>query len=273
MSSDRLYAPTPDLRIVNTASLLPHEIHDSQRALPLIERLQSESYMINPPVVAPLEGDQFIILDGANRCHAFQALDYPHMLVQVVTYESGLVELETWNHVIGRWSESILIAQLNQLPDIEILQGQHARAIAHVLTRSQDILALCAAVDNAHERNEALCKVVDIYQKNAALHRTTLSEPEEIWPMFPDSAAVLFFRHYQPADIVAAAKYQAWLPPGISRHIVHGRALRVNYPMTLLKDEQVSLQDKNEALKHWMREKLAHRQIRYYAEATYQFDE
>jgi hypothetical protein len=35
----------------------------------------------------------------------------------------------------------------------------------------------------------------------------------------------------------------------------------------------VKLRDKNEALQSWVQQKLANRQVRYYAEATYQFDE
>src|SRR5690606_18867749 len=93
MTADRNQAPLPDLRIVSASTLHPHEEHDSQRLLPLVERFRAEDYIINPPIVAPMGASQFVILDGANRCHAFRALEYPHMLVQVAAYESGYVEL------------------------------------------------------------------------------------------------------------------------------------------------------------------------------------
>ncbi|MBZ0303282.1 MAG: hypothetical protein K8J31_26300 [Anaerolineae bacterium] len=270
---DRYHAPTPDLRIVFADSLHPHEEHDSQRALPLIERLKTEAHIINPPIVAPIGSSQFVILDGANRCHSFRTLGYPHMLVQVASYESGQVELQTWNHVVGSWDEQSFLEQLVSLPDVEMISGQHTQAIAHVLTRSQQIFALRSPVSSVHERNATLRRVVSIYQQNATLHRTTLSELDEVWPLYADAIALVMFPHYLPADIIAAAKYQAFLPPGISRHIVHGRALRVNYPIDRLKDEQVRLPEKNEELHRWMQQKMAQRQIRYYAESTYQFDE
>jgi hypothetical protein len=100
-----------------------------------------------------------------------------------------------------------------------------------------------------------------------------MAEPEDIWPLYPEAIALVVFPQYQPVDIIAAAKYQAFLPPGISRHIVHGRALRVNYPLDALRDKSASLKEKNAALRVWMQQKLAHRAIRYYAETTYQFDE
>lgn len=273
MSADRNHAPTPDLRIVSAESLRAHEAHDTQRSQPLIERFKNEATIINPPIVAPIGNVEYVILDGANRCHSFRALGYPHMLVQVTAYDSGYVDLETWNHVVGGWDERSFLGAIGELYDIEIVSGQDAHAIAHVLLPDQRILALCSPVDSVHERNAALCRFVDIYQQQAILYRTAINEPEEVWALYQDAVALVVFPRYKPADIIAAATHEAWLPPGVSRHIVHGRALRVNYPIEHLRDGEPQLADKDEQLKRWLQAKLSQRQIRYYAEATYQFDE
>lgn len=273
MSQPRNDAPPPDLRIVLTESLRPHEEHDSQRAMPLIERLKTETVVINPPIVSPMGASQFVILDGANRYYAFSHLEYPHILVQVASYETGYVELKTWRHLVCDWDADSFIHHLKQLPDIELLEGQHTQAIAHIMFRHGPVLALRAPVENTHERNAALRDVVAVYQRNAVLHRTALSEPDDIWPLHPSAIAMIAFPHYQPADIMAAARYNAYLPPGISRHIIHGRALRVNYSLDALRDSTARLSEKNQHLQTWMQNKLENRQIRYYAEATYQFDE
>lgn len=273
MMSARHDAPPPDLRIVPTDSLQPHEEHDSQRAMPLIERLRSEEHVINPPIVSQMGHDHYVILDGANRFYAFSHLHYPHILVQVAAYDGGYVELRTWRHIVSRWNAAQLMEQLHGLSQLEIQDGQDARAVAHILFRDGRKVAVCSAVENTHERNAALCEIVRVYQRNAMLHRTALSEPADIWPLYPEAFALVVFPMYQPADILAAAQYQAFLPPGISRHIIHGRALRVNYPIAKLRDASVSLADKNAQLQRWMQEKLSKRHVRYYAEATYQFDE
>jgi hypothetical protein len=162
---------------------------------------------------------------------------------------------------------------IKQLGDIQIINGQHNAAIAHILFRDNTVVALMSPIENTHERNAALRQVVSIYQQNATLQRTALVEPSDIWELHPTAIAIIEFPHYQPADIIAAARYNAYLPPGISRHIIHGRALKVNYPLTVLRDETLSLADKNEQLRQWIQEKLAHRQVRYYAESSYLFDE
>lgn len=273
MQSVHSNAPTPDLRIILIDSIHPHEEYDSQRSEPLIERLREEKYVINPPIVAPMGASQYVIMDGANRCHSLAHLGYPHILVQVVSYDSGYVELDVWNHVISKWTAEALLDQLTTLPDITLAAGQHAQAIAHFLLRDGRVFAVLAPVENTHERNAALRNVVGIYQRSAVLNRTALQEPDDVWPLYPDAIAMVVFPRYQPADIIAAAKYKAYLPPGISRHIVHGRALRVNYPLEKLLDISVGLYEKNQDLKVWLQDKLAKRQIRYYAEAIYQFDE
>lgn len=269
----QINAPTPDLRIVPTASLHPHEWHDRQRALPLIERLRADEFVINPLMVAPLDDAAYVVLDGANRCYAFAELGYPHMLVQVMPYDSGYVELETWNHVLSGWSLDQFLDQLTALPDIALIDHADAHAIAHVFGQDDRVLSLQAPVETTHERNAALVRIVQLYQTQARLYRTTTREPLDVWRLYPDAAALVAFPRYEPADIIAAARYQAYLPPGISRHIVHGRAVRVNYPMAALADPTTPLEAKNAQLQAWLSDRFARRQVRYYAEATYQFDE
>lgn len=269
MLTDISIAPTPDLRIVTVESVLPHEEHDNQRAGPLIERLKQEAYIINPPIVAPIDKQHYVILDGANRCYAFQQLGYPHILVQVSSYNSGYVLLQTWSHIVSHWNGQAFLEHLAALQSIKITEGHDTNAIAHILLRDERVLALHAP----YERNAALREVVRLYQQNATLYRTTLSEPGRIWELYKNAIALVMFPQYQPADIIAAARYQAYLPAGVSRHIVHGRALRVNYPIPTLRDEHTPLPQKNQALRTWLQDRLAKRKVRYYAEATYQFDE
>lgn len=273
MHSESYSAPTPDLRIIPTDAPQAHEEHDSQRSGPLMRNLQASATMTNPPIVTRTDDDLYIVLDGANRCYSFAALGYPHILVQVVSYFSGQVQLETWNHVISRWSLDEFLDALNALDDVEMDEGQDKHAIAHLATPDGRLFALVAPVQSVHERNAALREVVRTYQRNAVLSRTPLSEPDDIWKYYPEATALMLFPGYEPQDIIQAVRYKAYLPPGISRHIVQGRALHVNYPMAVLRDTAASLEEKNEQLKAWMAERLMNRQVRYYAEATYQFNE
>lgn len=266
-------APTPDLRIIPADAPQAHEEHDTQRAIPLIDRLKHSETMTNPPIVTQTDDGSYVILDGANRCYSFVALGYPHILVQVVSYFSGQVELGTWNHVLSRWNVNALLEQTRQLPDIQLHEGQHRAAIAHLYIPNGPIYALLSPIQTTHERNAALREFVRIYQKNAVLNRTALTEPDDVWHLYSEANALVLFPPYEPRHIIEAARQHAYLPPGISRHIVQGRALQVNYPMAVLQDREISLEQKNADLQAWITDKLMNRAIRYYAEATYQFSE
>lgn len=133
----------PDLRIVPIESLIPHEEHDPQRSAPLIERIRSAGVWLNPPVVAPLDAERYVILDGANRHYALSALGYPHILVQVVNYESSAVQLETWHHVISGISWFEFLRNLREIKTFQIESADLLSARAALARR--EILAYTRA--------------------------------------------------------------------------------------------------------------------------------
>lgn len=271
--SEHRTAPVPDLRILSIDNIHPHEEYDSQRATPLLERIRQAQLFTNPPVVAPMNKTDYVLLDGANRYHVLCELGYQHILVQVAPYDSGFVELGVWQHIISGWDAELLLQYLQKLPTISIKQGWDDNAITQILLHEGMTFSIDAPAGTIEQRNAALRDVVGLYQRRATLHRTALTDTLRIWHLYPDAIALVLFPEYQPEDIITAAQYHAYLPPGISRHMIHGRALRLNYPLKTLYDPVMSLEAKNVALQNWLRERLANRSVRYYAESTYQFDE
>lgn len=266
-------APLPDLRIVPIDRITPHEVHDPQRAQPLVERIREADYLTNPPIVAEGETGHYVILDGSNRFFSFKQLGYEHLLVQVVHYREGFVELGVWQHIVSDWDEDALLQALQEDDKIQVNQGWQHDNVAQILLQSGMVLGLNAAVATIAERNETLRRVVATYHDNGTLYRTPLTDPTAIWRLYPKAVALVLFPRYEPEDILEAARHQAYLPPGVSRHIIHGRALKLNYPLDWLRDAHEGLDAKNERLQTWLQDKLAVRAVRYYEESTYQFDE
>lgn len=265
--------PNPDLRIVDVRDIHPHEEHDSQRSEPLIESLKKAVYFTNPPIVASMPNGGYVVLDGANRYHCFSHLGYQHLLVQVVDYDKGFVQLSVWNHVVTHWDLDEFVAEMEAIPQIKIKHGWNNKAVAQIMLKNGQGLTIDAPNETVEERNSILRQIVRTYRSKARLSRTALNDPLEIWSLYPEAVAVVVFPHYKPSDIMAATNQHAFLPPGVSRHIVQGRALKLNYPLEKLRDTNLSLDEKNAALQDWLRFKLANRAVRYYAESTYQFDE
>lgn len=274
-------ADAPVLRIVPTASLIPHELEDPQRAQPLIDRLPLDRTLKNPPLVTPLPSDRYVILDGTNRVTALSALGYEHTLVQVVQYEPPYVELDTWNHVVTGLAPEEIQARLTHLTGLETRTSDafHARAalarravLAYVIFADGRVLALAGGGMDLIQRTQLLQAVVDTYLDRGQLHRTNLHGLEPLKALYPDLSAAVIFPHYEPEEILDLAEAGLPVPTGITRHVIHGRALRLNYPLAKL-GSGLSLEEKNEELSAWLREQFARRRVRYYAESTYLFDE
>ena len=272
---------SPDLRVVAVDSLLPHEIHDEQRSEPLVRRLPKDGTLMNPPVVTQMEDGQFVILDGANRITAFQMLGYPHILVQVVPYRQPIVELQTWYHVVSGVGGEDLAGRFAEIRELEQAETDvfHARALlaqravlVYYLLADGRVFTLSGLGSDIHERTRLLIEIVKKYLHEGRLNRTNTDDIDMLRTLYPAMSIAVVFPRYEPVEILDLALEGLPLPPGITRHVVHGRALRLHYPLERLTEDK-SLAEKNADLARWIQARFEKRQVRFYAESTYLFDE
>jgi hypothetical protein len=80
------------------------------------------------------------------------------------------------------------------------------------------------------------------------------------------------FRGFGVEEVMAAVAQDRLLPAGLTRFIVSPRALRLNYPLERLAAAD-SGEVKQRQLEEWVRRRVADRRVRFYAEATFLFDE
>ena len=271
----------PVLRIVHASDLLLHEQHDVQRSTPLAARLEAEGVLKNPPIVAPINGDRrYVVLDGANRVTAMQTLNLPYAAVQVVDYDDPGLILDTWYHLVSRFPRAEFNRAIDDLVGVCLEQTDlmHARAelarreaLAYIVCPDNGVYTICAEGD-LHQRTERLNDIVNIYKSRGHIFRATTDDIENLLPYYENVTVLVVFPRYEPAEIIELARVGARLPAGITRHVIPRRALRVNLPLALLNNDS-SLQDKNEWLQSWLKTKMANKEVRYYQESTFLFDE
>jgi hypothetical protein len=272
----------PDLRFVPVEALLPHEQHDSRRLELLVERLQREAVLRNPPVVTALPGDKrFLVLDGANRATAALQSGLEHLVVQVVRYEEPHVLLSTWSHALGEMPRAEVGSMLRAIPGLVVREETylHARALlarrealAYVVYEDGGADTLCGGAD-LEARNVLLNGVVDCYRGRQRYYRVPTDAFPEAAERHPGITALVVFPHFEPAEVIELATTGARLPAGITRHLIRWRALRLNIPFERLADSRASLDEKNHWLASWMEERFGQRQVRFYEEPTVMFDE
>ena len=272
----------PELLIVPADALLLHEDVDVRRVEPLVERLQTDGLLKNPPIAASVaaggsagDGRRYVILDGANRTTALWKLGAPHHLVQVVDY--GEVELDTWGHLVtGIRPESFAQSLAKTGLDLGLATPQSARErLAHreiaasIANPKGDVFALPGGASET----QVLHRLTSIYNGQSTIHRVTTDNLAELLPYHDGVAALIRFPRYTPDEILYLASNGHKLPTGITRHVIPGRALRVNLPLSMLMDQQRSTEQMNDWLRTWITHKLTGREIRYYQESTFLFDE
>ena len=281
----------PDLRFVPVADLVPHERHDRKRLEPLVARLKDDGVLRNPPIVAPLpeepgrpsttgESGKYLVLDGANRVTAALEAGLPHLVVQVVEYHEPNVKLMTWSHALGEMPRWELESMLRKIDGLTVTEEPHLHARA--LLARRETLAFVAYADGGtdtlcggrdlHEKNALLNSVVDTYRDRRKYFRVPTDDFVEANQRHPGITALVVYPQLVPAEVVELATTGARLPAGITRHLIRGRALRLDVPLERLASGE-SAAAKNRWLEEWIAEKVHARRVRFYEEPTVSFDE
>lgn len=271
----------PDLRMLPTSALEPHEEVDPRRVAKLSQRLRQEGRLKHPPVIASIpDNDRFVVLDGANRSMALASMQVPHIVAQVVDYYDPGVELDTWYHVVSGMKIEEFQAALHKIPGLHAQESSlHAarQALAQDKTAAYIVCAdgiyLLKDAENHQPRDiDFLNKLVGIYKGRAEIFRASNDVWEKQAPYYPEITALVIFPRLQPQDILAAARSNTRIPSGITRHIIPNRALNINIPFEVL-ESGLTLEQKRAWLQDWLMERMAANAIRFYAEPTFTFDE
>lgn len=84
---------------------------------------------------------------------------------------------------------------------------------------------------------------------------------------YPKENIVVIFPTFTPQQVIESAKSGVLLPTGITRHLVKGRVLNINLPLSLF-DDKKSLEEQNRQQDKLLLQKRS----RLYEEATINFE-
>jgi hypothetical protein len=273
----------PVLAIVPTDKLILHEHHDRSRAIPLIESLKSTGVLRNPPIVTALQDrtNRFVVLDGANRSTALQEMGFEHVLVQVVLMDDPKLELRTWNHIVWELDSESLLKDIEGIPQVS-LQPTSTDTGYRDLMNGQTLILINLSGEESYSarlhatkliaRVDALNNIVDVYLHKAKMDRTSLRNVNALKAIYPQLSGLLVFPPFSVDEIAHLAGSGHLLPSGITRFTISPRVLHINYPLEELSVDR-SLKIKNHRLDHFIQRRMANKKLRYYAEATFIFDE
>jgi len=274
-------AAIPQLELLSLDDLLEHERHDDQRTFPLVTRIQASGVWRNPPIVTPLQdgSQRFMILDGANRIAALRLMESPHAVVQVVRPDDPGLKLYNWNHVVWNFDSSEMLASIDQQQDMSIVHGDRdtspnsaEQSLAKFETGQGDLFTVWTSAQGLERRIGLLNTIVDIYKQRASLDRTSEWSVVRLKSAYENLCGLVIFPKFEIRQVLSLAGCGCLLPTGITRFTVSPRVLHLNYPLESMTGEG-SLEKKNKHLQDFLQQRITNKGIRYYAEATYLFDE
>ena len=82
--------------------------------------------------------------------------------------------------------------------------------------------------------------MVDTYKDRGRLYRAATDHLHEARQLYPDLTGLVIFPRYEASEVIALARDGELLPTGLTRHLIQGRALRTNYPLSELSAPDVA---------------------------------
>jgi len=267
------------LQLVPVNLVVPHEQIDDKRVARLMDRLEADGILANPPITTFWKG-RYVVLDGATRSTAFKRLGYSQLIVQVVPPEQKDFELHTWYHAISdKRPFSTLRTELQKIDGLTLAPISVRAAQDSLRQRTtlcyfldNDGKATIARVAEGADRLAIMNELVALYTEWGDVERTLLTTKGRLLAQFPKLTAVAIFPQFAPEDVFEVATQGKLLPAGLTRFIIPGRILRVNADLKRLKKEEPLT-----AKQHWfhgfLEHKLAQSRLRYYQEPVILLDE
>lgn len=278
-----MHTNLPALTFLPVKDMVIHERHDDQRTRPLIIRIRNSGVFRNPPIVSPLQDSsgRYMVLDGANRVTALQEMGFPHILVQIVEPDDPGLNLQNWNHVVWELNPQRFLSGIREIPRIRLVPKKDEVTepslegdcnLALIRSCKGHTYTVCTPAEDLETRVEQLNQIVDSYKEHSRLDRTSSQDVEKLAQIYPQLSGVVIFPPFKIQDLLRLAGDGYMLPSGITRFTIAPRALHLNYPLEELKADK-SIDQKNDELNQWLQERLEKKNVRYYAEPTFLFDE
>jgi hypothetical protein len=275
----------PTLAILPVQSMIIHEHHDDSRTEPLVGRIRTSGIFINPVIVTPLHDHtaRFMVLDGANRTTAVRKMGIQHILAQVVDSDALGLETHTWNHVVWDIPPEEFLAGIRRIPGLALRLSSIKKSYDAVINKkislatihmpNGDVYEIRIRATNLAQRNHFMNAIVDSYVHKGRMDRTAQGTVEQLVKLYPTLSGLVFMPNLPIAHLTSLVSLGELIPAGVTRFTITPRALRVNFPLSILIDEELSLEKKNDLLEIFVQEKIAKKGVRYYAEETVLYDE
>ncbi|MEK7597106.1 MAG: ParB N-terminal domain-containing protein [Patescibacteria group bacterium] len=277
MKTDRF-----QVEVILIKDILVHEELDPSNSKELINFLKKSQTLSNPIIVASLGGKKYLQLDGMNRIYSFKTLGLKTISAQIVDYnDQEKIELSSWLHILkGDIKEFLNFIKEDK--SLVVSQGKMDQ-VGHRYIKEKDFGRLCSIVTNKKEvffistggnfseKIKRMNYLVYFYKNNlsrgALPYTLNHDSVKNFFKQYPNDNIIVIFPTFTPQQVIESAKSGVLLPTGITRHLVKGRVLNIDLPLSLFNNKK-PLKEQNEEQDKILLKKRS----RLYEEATVNFE-
>lgn len=271
-----MHAPKPDIQLIPLSDVELQEEADDRRLDRLIAALEKSKTLTEPPILAQGIGKKYMQLDGTNRISSLRKMKCDYVVAQVVNYlDDNQVYIKSWVHT-SKVNEDDFLSKLKQIPGAETEEFKiglgvtltgHPMASATVIFKNGNGMSVFTD-KGMIERVKLLNAVVDLYKKlikrDTNLSIESMSDLSTFFTRHEKMNVGLFFPKFSSNDIYALMKAGITLPAGVTRHIINGRVIGLDYPIEKLKKD-IPTKEKKKFFKDFIKSK----KLRFYEESVY----
>jgi hypothetical protein len=241
------------LHLIEIERICLHEPTENVRLTKTLQEIQTDGFLRNPLLATPMQNGRFLLLDGAHRTHALQALHCKRVPLQVIN--STDIQLDAWEHLvaIGEWLE-----QLKQDPTL-YWSSTTQQNVPMIEIMEPNGIKHCVYFKEKNTQLDTWHRIVSSYNKHNQVHRV----PKGSY-LSPDKDQVLL-RHptLTLTEIKEVASQNRTVPAGVTRFMVQGRLLNLNIPINLLTSSSTDKIRWDKLCTEWSKK------LRHYSEGVY----
>lgn len=246
-----------NLKLINTDSLFLHEPTEQLRLDRISKSIEKEGIIRNPLMASPLEGNKYLILDGAHRTAALKKLGCKRVPVQIV--QPAHFQLFAWDHIVplGEW-----LQQLYKIPNLTWSSEapQDDSLIATSVNANGTVhYAFTDFIYTEEEKLDIWCQLVESYSQGHSVKR--LPNGECLYPQ--EGFILLRYSAYTLDTLKRRVLNKKTFPAGVTRFLINGRLLNLSIPLDILISETLNKKEWAQLLERF------ESKIRLYSESIY----
>lgn len=246
-----------DIALVETENLLLHE-ETIPEALEVLQEKIEDDDMLRSPVIA--DGGSLVVLDGMHRVKALMNLGCRFTCVCMVDYQSPEIVLDRWCRIVPTDLRIADFLGMIKRLGLRVFSLDRKREDTGILLLLQHkTLVLSAYKPGVKQAFKAVADLeLRLRERGIEVGHETESDARERLEK-GEVGAVICPPRIDKSQVLEVARRGEVFSFKATRHIVPARPVGVDVPLSLLRDEELTLEEANQRLKELLEGKVLRR--------------